>query len=277
MGPGTLRGQAPILGVLVDGQRKDVLAVRGDMIESPVYSPTGHILYHRETTNPRIWAVPFSLERLETTGSPFLVAPQGSYPSMSANGTLIYADSSVSGVTALSWLDLQSGKLEPVFKEHFPTISFPRLSPDGKRVVFLALAPGTGQLVVVGDLQRGTHVRLSNRADLWSRPTWRDDQTVVFSRSGGQTGQIVMRAADGSGGETLVTTGVQPYIAANRMLFTRVQPDTGGNLFDLPLPAAGQKFAEPQLLQALPEHEAEPRLSSDETLLTYTKGGRGSD
>ena len=266
---------ADTIGVLVDGKRKDLLTIKGDMIDSPVYSTTGHILYHRDTTNPGIWAVPFSVERLETTGTPFLVAPQGSYPSISSTGTLIYADGSVSGMAGLAWLDIQTGKAESAYAEQFPGISYPRLSPDGRRVTFVAVAPGEGQLVVVADLQRGTHVRLSDRADASSRPTWRDDKTVVFSRSGGLQSQIIMRAADGYGGETPLSVGVQPYVAADRLVFTRIQAVTGGDLHHLPLPRDGQKAGEAELLQKLPEHEWEPRLSPDGTLLTYTKGDAG--
>ncbi len=37
------------------------------------YSNSGHLLYTIETSNPSIWAVPFSAETLELTGKPFLV------------------------------------------------------------------------------------------------------------------------------------------------------------------------------------------------------------
>ena len=266
---------ADTIGVLSDGKRKDVLTIKGDVIDSPVYSASGHILYHRETTNPGIWAVPFSVERLETTGTPFLVAPEGSYPSVSSNGTLVYADSSVSGVAGLAWLDIQSGKTESAYAEHLPGISYPRLSPDGRQAAFVAAAPGEGHLILVADLQRGTHVRLSDRADASSRPTWRDDKTIVFARNSAElNNQILMRAADGSGGETLITRGQQPFVAADRLVFPRVQAGTGGDLFHLSLPPGGQP-GEAEPLQKLPQHEWWPALSPDGTLLTYTKGDVG--
>jgi hypothetical protein len=43
-------------------------------------APTGHILYNRETTAPGIWAVPFSVTRMETTGSPFVVVAGAFWP-----------------------------------------------------------------------------------------------------------------------------------------------------------------------------------------------------
>lgn len=72
---------ADTIAVVSGGQKKVVLRLKGETLDSPVYSPTGHLLYQRETTTPGIWAVPFSLEKLETTGAPFLVDPRGAWPS----------------------------------------------------------------------------------------------------------------------------------------------------------------------------------------------------
>jgi hypothetical protein len=77
---------ADTIGVLSGSTRKAVLQLKGEYLDSPVYSPSGHLLYHRETTTPGAWAVPFSLERLEVSGAPFLVAPQGSWPTIGGNG-----------------------------------------------------------------------------------------------------------------------------------------------------------------------------------------------
>ena len=73
---------ANTIGVLANGVRKDVLRLEKETLDSPTYSPTGHLLYHRETTTPGVWALPFSVERLEATGPPFLVVPQASYPTL---------------------------------------------------------------------------------------------------------------------------------------------------------------------------------------------------
>ena len=79
------------------GTRKVVMRLEGrarespQVLNTPVYSPTGHLLYRLEQGNAGIWAVPFSLSRLETTGDPFLVAAGASLPSITANGLLAYA------------------------------------------------------------------------------------------------------------------------------------------------------------------------------------------
>ena len=169
-------GGADTIGVLSNGVRKDVLSLKGEILDSPVYSPTGHILYHRETSSPGIWAVPFSFPRLETTGSPFLVAAEGSYPSISANGIVTYAENSVSGQSSLAWLDVRTGAVTSALNEKFSSMSEPRLSPNGKRVAAVVQATGQGQMVIVADLERHTHVRLGERVDSSSRPGWRDDR-----------------------------------------------------------------------------------------------------
>lgn len=266
---------ADTIGVLVDGKRKDVLTIKGEVLDSPTYSPTGHILYHRETTTPGVWALPFSLERLEETGAPFLVVPQGSFPSMSATGTLIYADDSVSGMATLAWLDMQTGAVTAALEEQFPGMGYPRLSPDGRNVAAVAQSPGLGQIVIVADLQRGTRVQLADRADSSSRPAWRDNQTVVFARNNGLSQEIVMRAANGSGSETVVTPGLLPSIGAGRLLFSRIAPGAGGDLYHLLLPPNGGAPGKPEMLQQLPTHEWEPALSADGTLLAYTSGDAG--
>jgi Tol biopolymer transport system component len=195
---------ADTIGMLANGTRKDILRIENETLDSPAYSPTGHILYHRETTTPGLWALPFSLERMEATGAPFLVEPQASYPSVAANGTMIFVEGSVSGLGSLAWLDIATGTVTPALKEQFPTIRFPKLSPDGRRVAAVVQSPDQGQVVIVADLQRQTHVRIAERADAVTRPTWRDDRTVIYGRTEARREDIMMRNADGSGEETKI-------------------------------------------------------------------------
>ena len=265
---------ADTIGVLANGTRKDILRLQGEVLDSPVFSPTGHILYHRETTTPGIWALPFAPTRLEATGAPFLVVPQGSFPNVGSNGTLIYVEDSLSGLNALVWLDLRTGTVTPALNEQFPTISQPRLSPDGKQVAAVAQISDRGQIVIVADLQRHTHVELGERADSGSRPTWRDDRTVVYARDEGQGTAIVMRPADGSGPEAVITAGMQPHVMAGRLVFSLLRAGAGGDLHNMPLPPGGAP-GPVEMLQRLPVHEWEPTLSPDGTLLAYTTGNPG--
>jgi serine/threonine protein kinase len=101
---------ADTIGILSGSTRKDVLTIKGEILDSAAYSPSGHIVFHRETTAPGVWAVPFSLDRLAVTGEPFIVAPQGSWPSMGTNGLLLYANDQLSGLEQLVWFDIRAGR-----------------------------------------------------------------------------------------------------------------------------------------------------------------------
>jgi serine/threonine-protein kinase len=265
---------ADTIGVLSNGTRKDILRIKGELLDSPCYSPTGHLLYHRETTTPGVWALPFSLSRLEATGPPFLVAPHASYPSVATSDLLIYAENSVSGLTTLAWVDVRTGAASRAFNEEFPEMTAPALSPDGTRVAAVVPSPDQGVVVIVADLQRHTHIRLGDRVDTLSRPTWRDDRTVIYGRSQGRRQVIVMRAADGSGPETILADGMQPRFAAGRVLYTKLGPGTAGDLFHLLLPPDAPP-GPPEMLQQRREHEWEPALSPDGTLLAYSFGDVG--
>ena len=72
----------------LEGQQRSDPQVLND----PVYSPTGHVLYRRGVGDRGLWALPFSLERIEATGQPFLVAAEGAWPTVSADGRrLVFA------------------------------------------------------------------------------------------------------------------------------------------------------------------------------------------
>jgi dipeptidyl aminopeptidase/acylaminoacyl peptidase len=266
---------ADTIGVLANGARKEILRIENETLDSPAYSPTGHILYHRETTTPGLWALPFSLERTEATGPPFLVEPQASYPSVAANGTVVFVEGSVSGLASLAWLDIATGAVTPALNEQFPTISFPKLSPDGSRVAAVVRSSDQGQVVIVADLQRHTHVRVADRADVVTRPTWRDDRTVIYGRTEARREDILMSNADGSGEEIRIGTGMTSRAAAGRLFFAKLSAATNGDLFQVLLPPGSSPPGPPELVQQLPVHEWEPSLSPDGTLLAYSSGDIG--
>ncbi len=74
------QGLSDSIAVLSGGKRKTILKEPGQELNAPVYSPGGHLLFVRENRegsagwSSAIWAAPFSLERLEATGTPFPAA-----------------------------------------------------------------------------------------------------------------------------------------------------------------------------------------------------------
>jgi serine/threonine-protein kinase len=264
------------IGVLANGTRKNVLTIKGEVLDSPVYSPTGHILFHRENSSPGIWAVPFDLSTLESTGPPFLVAAQGSYPSIASTGTLIFCENSVTGLATLSWLDLESAQITPVTSGRFASLTYPRLSPSGRYVAAGMHVPGEGQAVIVIDLQRDTHIRFAPDVSHGAvpQPEWAGERMVVYPRTLNGASQLIGRPADGSAGEVVVGRGMMPTIAAGRLVFAR-----GGNgntdLFHMAWPDAGADPGTPQRLEESPASEVQPALSPDGTLLAYALGNQG--
>ena len=112
--------------------RKTILQLKGETLDSPVYSPTGHILYSRTSGTVGIWAVPFSLGDLQITGEPFLVVPGGTWPSVSSDGTLLYSEEGETHLQAVllnrkgevkrPWENQSSGWSIPAFLRTAPAL-----------------------------------------------------------------------------------------------------------------------------------------------------------
>ena len=128
--------------------------------------------------------------------------------------------------------------------------------------------------MIVVDLQRDTHIRLAadgGGAGGW--PVWAGNRMVVYTRRLNGL-QLIGRPADGSAGEVVLTSGMQPTIAAGRLVFAR-GADRNFDLFHMASPHAGADPGTPQGLEESPASEVEPALSPDGTLLAYSLGNQG--
>ena len=115
---------------------------------APVYSPTGHIVYEDTGLVSRIWAQPFSLEKLATTGDRFLVAEGAFAPSVSDGGTLAYIDGDAGAIERLVWRDRSGGNQE-VVSAPLPEARFVDLSPAGDSVTVAAVSGGNRRIWTV--------------------------------------------------------------------------------------------------------------------------------
>ena len=86
-------------------------------MERPLYSDSGHLLFHRQGEYAGIWAVPFSLAQRAVTGEPFLVAADGNYYSLAQDGTLLYVHQAHSGRRRMVRVDREGQVLARV-NEH---------------------------------------------------------------------------------------------------------------------------------------------------------------
>jgi Tol biopolymer transport system component len=218
---------------LWDGKtRRTLVSMEGQTLGGPVYSPSGHILFTRAPTNPGIWAVPFSLAKLEVTGDPFLVAVGGTNPSVSADGTLAYREGSGVSGRRLVLADRQGRETGEIAKLPSGAMWWFAMSHDFKRAAFPILEAGESDLWVA-DVTRATRTRLTFDQGHESFPSWspRGDRVVYETApASAEANQVWLEvvAADGASGKDSLTMGLTPS-------FT---PDGTGIVFSS-IPAGG--------------------------------------
>ncbi len=210
------------IAAVVNGVRKDVLTIAGETLRSPLYLKTGHVLFQRARNNIGIVAVPFSLDRLETTGEPFMVVPGAWQPSVSADGTELAFVRKPDVTRHFVWVS-RTGTVESVARDSLPIAaddtdqSF-SLSPDGRTAAFSSFESGPSDLWTY-DLERGTKTRLTGQGGVGAgvyAPVWTaDGRRVLFAAFLGQVfWNIYGRSADLSGDiSTVVNDGdfVMPF------------------------------------------------------------------
>ncbi len=227
------------ISVVADGKVKVLFQQEGEYFESPVYSRDGYVLFERQATGKGIWALPFSLETLSATGSPFPVLPNRSWPSVSNDGKLLHTrgDVGLMGHLALVGRD---GRVLRTLGEPTRALSLPRLSPDGRRAALsYAGDRGVSDIAVI-DMQSGTSTRLTFGADA-RRPQWIGNSHVLFE-TGGPATQMrhsigLVAAEGGSPVRELVTDTTEPAMSPDRrwLLYLRFDAETGADIVGQPL------------------------------------------
>jgi serine/threonine-protein kinase len=198
---------AGTLALLAGGERRQLLRLAGDLLDAPAYSPTGHILYQRQTTNPGIWALPFSLADLEVVGEPFLVVPKGGAPTVSEDGTLVYVAGNQAPPSRLVWADREGDVFGEIAGPQ-QQVPQPVLSPEGKRLALIIEEGGQSDLWV-HDIERGTRIRLTSDAARELFPAWSPDGRQVVDCTGelGPDLTLYVKAADGTGSTSALGHG----------------------------------------------------------------------
>jgi eukaryotic-like serine/threonine-protein kinase len=185
----------------IDGERKIVLERPGDRIFDPLLSPTGHLLFRADGGRSArgIWAVPFSIDRLEPSGEPFQLLPYGT-ASISSDGTIAFLDFRSNAVPSqLVEID-RAGELIAEIGDPLPGLRTPSLSPNGMLVAASALgSDGWGEIVVF-NRRTGAYYSLPDSLGSDWNPFWREGgKTIGFLTWGAGIRQARERSADGRG------------------------------------------------------------------------------
>jgi serine/threonine-protein kinase len=262
-------GQERIESVSIDGGPRSVVIERA---RTPIWSPTGHLLFARDGAVLAVALDPATGKPLGPA-TPIIAAgtiePLSSGQlglSLSSTGTLLFAPAgftdkrvvSVGRDGAALALDLPPGRY-----------TNPRISPDGRRLLI-----ESGESIEALDLARGTRARLSAATLSTVFSAWSaDGKRVVFRRFASP----FWVASDGSGASGPVPGGTvsdfpsSPGPDPDSYIALRIRPETSGDVF---LMSIGGAF-EPRPLVATPAYEGGAQLSPDGRWLLYQSDSSG--
>jgi eukaryotic-like serine/threonine-protein kinase len=247
----------------------------------PRYAASGHLVYAQGGT---LMAVPFDVGRLELKGTPVpvvdgvmeFVGNGSAQYSFSDNGTLAYIPGANLGTQSkLVWVDRKGAEQTLGAPAH--TYAWPRVSPDGTRVV-VEIGESGGQLWIY-ELGRDTLTRLTFDGTGNNNPAWTPDGKRVAFTSGAP-GNVFWESADGSGKAERLTTSPHRQIPNSwsqdgpTLAFVENNPTVGGQqIWTL---RAGER--EPKLFLQSVSHQVRmtaPKFSPDGRWLAYASDESG--
>ena len=252
------------------GQRKVLLRIPGASLATPVFSPTGHILFFRRDLGRSLWAFAFSLQTLERTRKPFRVSDVGIAPSVANDGTLLFSltGSDMYARRQLVWVD-RSGKIVSTIGPPLPGLIQPNVSPDGQRIVSSAGESRSERGLWLFDVAGGGPIPFSENSRPSSNPHWgKEGRTVVFTRAATESGfEVVTKPIDGSGSEQTLIAGSVADVSRSGRFLVGFQRPGGKILFGyVPMEQSPSKFvAFPPSFQNI----TQVALSPDDHTLAY--------
>ena len=262
---------------LFDGKtRKTLLQLDGQRLSDPVYCRTGHILFCRRLSNAGIWALPFSLDRLEVTGEPFLVVPDAAAPRVADDGTLVFGYGEANLPTRLVLMDRAGRIVKNIQPEPLPfQLPSPRLSPDGTRVILATRESAKTDYWVV-DLARGARTRLTfdNLARGWFCSWTPDGQRVLYlSGDAPAVYKVMAKAADGSGDGKELLNGLDAQYSPDGKFIVYATAEQGQR-FGLWYVGTAEG-SKPVPFLVTPRDETSPEFSPDGNYVAYVSDESG--
>ena len=241
------------------------------------YLPNGYLAYIRQGT---LYAAPFDLNRLATTGTAVPILDGVAYDStfghaqlaFSQTGTVVYRKN---GGATVDWLD-ETGRTEPILSKASQFV-WPRLSPNGSQLAVTATEGGVAT-VWIHDLTTRQARRVATgpmHFSLWSP----DGRYLVL---GGGRGLGWIRADQTGEPRLLIPGGIQIPASFTRdgsqLAFHALGAGTHFDLWTVPIkyaidsPIAG----EPKSLLGTPAIETYPTFSPDGHWLAYASSESGT-
>jgi len=268
---------ATIAVVSINSREQKVLIEGGT---NPRYSPTGHLIFARAGG---LYAVPFDVARLETTGVPVLVRQGvvtsevfgGAQFTFSGEGSLAYVPGGPDmPIRSLVWVhrDGSEGAINAPAQYYYG----PRISPNGQEVA-VTIGRANDEIWVYG-LERGELVRRMFGGGDASRALWMpDSEHLVFVANTATQSKVSMMRADGGGPpEDLIQRTHNQYPGCvssdGKWLIYVEQPlVTGSDIWAFEFGSATEPWAYAQTTAI----ETMPSLSPDSKWLAYVTNESG--
>jgi serine/threonine protein kinase/WD40 repeat protein len=245
---------------------------------NPVYVSPGYLLFNRQGT---LMAQPFDAGRLQLTGDVVPIAEGvdfnafGSFAAFSAsdNGVLVYRGGGGLVPLTLEWVSRNASEQPLAATPH--NYTFPRISPDGKRVV-AGIEEGGGGQIWVYDISRDVLTRLTFEGASNVDPIWtRDGKRIVFK---GKENHLFWQPADGGGGAEQLTFDEHPRNDlpsswspdGQELAYTANPPGDVRNVYILPL-----KDRKPRLFDTGQTGASSPWFSPDGRWIAYISNESG--
>ncbi len=240
------------------------------------YLPAGYLTYIRQGT---LYASPFDLHRLETTGTAVPILDGVSYDStfglaqldISQTGTLVYRKN---GGATVQWLD-EADRTEPILSKASQFV-WPQLSPLGNQMAITTTEGGVAT-VWIHDLTTGQVRRAATgpmHFSLWSP----DGRYLVL---GGGNGLAWIRADQPGAPQAITQSGVQIPASFTRdgslLAFHALDAKTHFDLWTVPIKSSGDRLiaGQPQVFLRTPAIETYPTFSPDGHWLAYASNESG--